>query len=79
MKNNLLEYLSKSSLSAKKQHKEATFLGNIYIFIKDHIIGDVNLDNVLKKVKNSIPIHLCKMFNIDEIIPIGVDTLFYFS
>ena len=58
MKNNLLEYLSKSSLSAKKQHKEGIFLSNIYIFIKDHIIGDVNLDSVLKKVKNSIPIHL---------------------
>jgi len=29
--------------------------------------------------KYSIPFHLCKIFNIDEVIPIGVDTLFYFS
>ena len=29
--------------------------------------------------KYSIPIHLCKLFNLDEVIPIGVDTLFYFS
>ena len=29
--------------------------------------------------KYSIPIHLCKIFNLDEIIPIGVDTCFYFS
>jgi len=29
--------------------------------------------------KYSIPIHLCKFFNLDEVIPIGVDTLFYFS
>jgi hypothetical protein len=29
--------------------------------------------------KYSIPFHLCKMFNVDEVIPIGVDTLFYFS
>ena len=58
MKNNLLEYLSKSSMAAKKQHKEGIFLNNIHVFIKDHIIGDVNLDSVLKKVKNSIPLHL---------------------
>ena len=58
MKNNLLEYLSKSSMAAKKQHKEGIFLDNIHVFIKDHIIGDVNLDSVLKKVKNSIPLHL---------------------
>jgi len=45
-------------MAAKKQHKEGIFLDNIFIFIKDHIIGDVNLDNVLKKVKNSIPLHL---------------------
>ena len=58
MNKSLLEYLSKSSMAAKKQHKEGIFLDNIFIFIKDHIIGDVNLDNVLKKVKNSIPLHL---------------------
>ena len=29
--------------------------------------------------KYSIPFHLCKIFNVDEVIPIGVDTLFYFS
>ena len=29
--------------------------------------------------KYSIPFHLCKCFNLDEVIPIGVDTLFYFS
>jgi len=29
--------------------------------------------------KYSIPVHLCKLFNIDEIIPLGVDTFFYFS
>ena len=29
--------------------------------------------------KYSIPIHLCKLFDLDEVIPIGVDTLFYFS
>jgi hypothetical protein len=29
--------------------------------------------------KYSIPFHLCKCFNLDELIPIGVDTLFYFS
>ena len=58
MKNNLLEYLSKSSMAAKKQHKEGIFLDNIHVFIKDQIIGDVNLDSVLKKVKNSIPLHL---------------------
>lgn len=58
MNKNLLEYLSKSSMAAKKQHKEGIFLDNIHIFIKDQIIGDVNLNNVLKKVKNSIPLHL---------------------
>jgi hypothetical protein len=58
MNKNLLEYLNKSSMAAKKQHKEGVFLNNIYIFIKDHIIGDVNLDIVLEKLKNSIPIHL---------------------
>ncbi len=58
MNKNLLEYLSKSSMAAKKQHKEGIFLDNVHIFIKDQIIGDVNLNNVLKKVKNSIPLHL---------------------
>ena len=58
MKNNLLEYLSKSSMASKKQHKEGIFLDNVHVFIKDHIIGDINLENVLKKVKNSIPLHL---------------------
>lgn len=29
--------------------------------------------------KYSIPFHLCKFFNLDEVISIGVDTLFYFS
>jgi len=29
--------------------------------------------------KYSIPIHLCKIFNLDDAIPIGLDTLFYFS
>lgn len=45
-------------MAAKKQHKEGIFLDNIHVFIKDQIIGDVNLDSVLKKVKNSIPLHL---------------------
>jgi hypothetical protein len=45
-------------MAAKKQHKEGVFLNNIHVFIKDQIIGDVNLENVLKKVKNSIPLHL---------------------
>ena len=45
-------------MAAKKQHKEGIFLDNVHIFIKDQIIGDVNLNNVLKKVKNSIPLHL---------------------
>ena len=58
MNKSLLEYLSKSSMAAKKQHKEGVFLNNIHVFIKDQIIGDVNLENVLKKVKNSIPLHL---------------------
>jgi hypothetical protein len=50
--------MSRSSQSAKKQHKERIFLDNVHVFIKDAIIGDVNLDNVLNKVKNSIPLHL---------------------
>ena len=58
MKNNLLEYLSKSSMAAKKQHKEGIFLDNIHVFIKDQIIGDVEINNVLNKVKKSIPLHL---------------------
>ena len=58
MNKTLLEYMSKSSQSAKKQHKERIFLDNVHVFIKDAIIGDVNLDNVLSKVKNSIPLHL---------------------
>lgn len=58
MNKNLLEYLSKSSMAAKKQHKEGIFLNNIHIFIKDQIVGDVDLNNVLNKVKKSIPLHL---------------------
>lgn len=54
----LLEYMSKSSTSAKKQHKEKLFLNNIHIFIKDQIIGDINIDNVFNKLKRSIPLHL---------------------
>jgi hypothetical protein len=45
-------------MASKKQHKEGIFLDNVHVFIKDHIIGDINLENVLKKVKNSIPLHL---------------------
>jgi hypothetical protein len=45
-------------MAAKKQHKEGIFLDNVHVFIKDGIIGDVNLNNVLNKVKNSIPLHL---------------------
>lgn len=58
MNKNLLEYLNKSSMAAKKQHKEGIFLDNVHVFIKDAIIGDVSLNNVLNKVKNSIPLHL---------------------
>lgn len=58
MNKNLLEYLSKSSMAAKKQHKEGIFLDNIHVFIKDQIIGDVEINNVLNKVKKSIPLHL---------------------
>ena len=58
MNKNLLEYLNKSSMAAKKQHKEGIFLNNIHIFIKDEIVGDVDLNNVLNKVKKSIPLHL---------------------
>jgi len=45
-------------MASKKQHKEGIFLDNVHVFIKDHIIGDINLENVLKKLKNSIPLHL---------------------
>jgi len=45
-------------MAAKKQHKEGIFLDNIHIFIKDQIIGDVEINNVLNKVKKSIPLHL---------------------
>jgi hypothetical protein len=45
-------------MAAKKQHKEGIFLDNIHVFIKDQIIGDVEINNVLNKVKKSIPLHL---------------------
>jgi hypothetical protein len=45
-------------MAAKKQHKEGIFLNNIHVFIKYSIIGDVDINNVLNKVKKSIPLHL---------------------
>jgi hypothetical protein len=45
-------------MAAKKQHKEGIFLDNIHVFIKDQIIGDVEINNVLNKVKKLIPLHL---------------------
>lgn len=58
MNKNLLEYMSKSSQSAKNTHKERLFLSNIHVFVKDPIVGDSNLDNVLTKLKKHIPLHL---------------------
>lgn len=58
MNKNLLEYMSRSSQTVKKNHKEKLFLDNIHVFIKDAIIGNANLDNVLAKVKKYIPLHL---------------------
>ena len=58
MNKSLLEYMHKSSKIAKFSHKERIFLDKIHVFIKDPIIGDVNLDNVLQKLKKYIPLYL---------------------
>ena len=68
MNKSLLEYMHKSSKGAKSKHKERIFLDNIYVFIKDEIIGNVNIDNVLLKIKKHVPLYL---FNGIDAIYIG--------
>ena len=68
MNKNLLEYMHKSSKGAKSKHKERIFLDNIHVFIKDEIIGDVSIDNVLLKIKKYVPLYL---FNGIDAIYIG--------
>lgn len=48
------EYIKKSSNSFKKSFKERS-IGNVQVFIKDHLPASFDLDSVFKELKQKVP------------------------
>jgi hypothetical protein len=49
------EYITETALQKKKQMKEHTLFGRIYVYIKDPLPGEFDLDSVLREIENTIP------------------------
>lgn len=54
----ILDYIRENSQKAKINMKEYKFVNNIMVYVKDDLPPDINLNNVLVRLRKSIPSHL---------------------
>jgi hypothetical protein len=54
----IIDYIKENTEKSKKNMKEYKFINGIDVFVKDELPQDVNIVNILNKLKKSIPNHL---------------------
>jgi len=59
------DYIKQATKQTQSAHKERQFFGSIPVFIKDPLPEDINIDNVLSKIENTLPREFVK--NVDTI------------
>ena len=65
-RNNIAEYIKRSSLKTLKDRSHYEFFNNIQVYIKDSLPEYFDILHVLKKIENLIPSYF--VYNVDSII-----------